>query len=236
MRILHISDTHGRFPKLEGEFDVIVHTGDLMKNHPYNYAGNPSLEAEWQEQWLVDNGPAIKDWLLWPEVPVLFVSGNHDYAPAARILEREGILPSELCYELDDQYYMLEFAEDGGLRTVGFYGFPWTPEFCGWNWMDEDDPAGIGERLVEPVELMEDGLIDVFCAHGPAAGLLDTNAQGVRCGSFELGAALRGARRPPELFLHGHIHEARGIGEIITPGGHMIRVSNAACTQRIVEI
>ena len=47
MKICHISDTHGTFPNLHGNFDIIVHSGDLFPNS-YNLP-NKQKEAEYQK-------------------------------------------------------------------------------------------------------------------------------------------------------------------------------------------
>jgi hypothetical protein len=40
LRLLHISDTHGRFPDLYGRFDAVLHTGDFFPNSMAQYNGD----------------------------------------------------------------------------------------------------------------------------------------------------------------------------------------------------
>lgn len=213
MRILHLSDTHGRMPELERDFDVVVHSGDLLPNRSY---GIRPIEETFQRYWLEENAPKFPPsyWLK----PLLVCPGNHDFIDPTPILRSFGIDARLLC--------------NGalGVSGVGFYGFPWTPTFYDWNWMC--GPDEMREHLSPAVELMSQGAIDVFVGHGPMYGVLDRNADGERCGSKVVRDVMRDVRHPPKLFLHGHIHEAAGV----QTWSRGILVSNAATTQRIVTI
>ena len=55
MRLCHVSDTHGHFPRLYGRYDCVLHTGDFFPNSHHVSAGNKIQEANFQMQWLKDN-------------------------------------------------------------------------------------------------------------------------------------------------------------------------------------
>jgi Icc-related predicted phosphoesterase len=214
VRILHLSDTHGQIPDLAGDSDVVVHTGDFCPNRSF---ANEHIERAFQPYWLEEHAADFRR--VYGRRKVLIVSGNHDYVSVAHYLREAGVDAEGI----DDK-----FAEVNG---VSFYGFPWTPIFCGWNHMASENV--IEFLLAKPKEWManERG-IDVFCAHGPMYGVLDRNSSGERCGSKAVRAAMQDARCPPRLFLHGHIHEAAG--RLAWSRGMV--VSNAACTQRVLTI
>lgn len=216
VRILHISDTHGQMLKLEGDFDLVVHTGDFCPNKSFGIGG---IEVEFQNYWMLQE--AVKLDHSWWKAPLFCTPGNHDYIDVTPYLREVGI----------DAQLLVGLRQFQGLN---FYGFPWTPTFYDWNWM-----CGAKEmehRMGEPAELMSSGGIDIFAAHGPMYGVLDRNREGERCGSSVVRRFMQRAPFPPKLFLHGHIHEAAGETVWGKPGGPKTRVSNAARTQRIVEI
>ncbi len=212
-RILHISDTHGTMPPLVGDFDVVVHSGDFCSNRTF---GIRSIEETFQPHWLNEKAAKLRAWL--GSKPVLVCSGNHDFVPVVPHLRAAGIA----AHSLDDALVDI----DG----VSFYGFPWTPPFFDWNWMC--GPIEMRHRLVPAIELMEQGGIDVFVAHGPMYGVLDRNQDGERCGSKVVREVMQSVRHAPRALLHGHIHESAGL---IGWSRGMV-VSNAATTQRIVTV
>lgn len=214
VKILHISDTHGGMPALPAEdFDAIVHSGDLLPNRSFGIA---TVERTFQPYWVEDNAKRFKAWL--GDRPFLFTPGNHDYIDPTPLLRDAGVDAHLLCNGLLDV--------DG----VSFYGHPWTPEFCGWNWMC--GPTAMRQHLAPAIELMEQGGIDVFVSHGPIHGVLDRNSSGERCGSRVVRDVLQLVRHPPRLFLCGHIHEAAGV----QGWSRGMVVSNAATTQRILAV
>src|ERR1700722_7487649 len=92
MRICHISDTHGSFPRLSGRYDIVLHTGDFFPNSTAVFAGNKTAEMIFQDDWLGENIKTMKPWLQGH--PFLYVPGNHDFLHPDRmgdILRGEGI-------------------------------------------------------------------------------------------------------------------------------------------------
>ena len=97
MKILHISDTHGKHRQLNGlpEADIIVHTGDFTED---------GTEEE------------VKDFVEWfgglPYKHKIFIAGNHDFCLYGAKLEG---LPDDVHYLCNDAITI-----DG----VKFYGVP----------------------------------------------------------------------------------------------------------------
>lgn len=213
VKILHISDTHGLLPEPIGDWDVVVHSGDMMPNRSY---GVRPVEVPFQRLWIEDNAPRFHA-RYWTK-PFLYCPGNHDYHDPTPHMRALGIDARLICNN--------EALVDG----VRFWGFPWVPQFYDWNWMC--GPAERREHLKPAVELMESAELDVLVAHGPMYGVLDRNADGERCGSRVLRETLQTVKRAPRALLHGHIHESHGL----QAWSRGMLVSNAATTQRIVEI
>ena len=80
MKILHISDTHGRHRELElKEADVLCFTGDESNyRDPYKNHGEFSDFFNWMED------------IRYLYKRVLFVPGNHCYIEGTRYLTKEG--------------------------------------------------------------------------------------------------------------------------------------------------
>lgn len=97
MKILHISDTHGKHRQLNGlpEADIIVHTGDFTED---------GTEEE------------VKDFVEWfgglPYKHKIFIAGNHDFCLYGAKLEG---LPDDVHYLCNDALTI-----DG----IKFYGVP----------------------------------------------------------------------------------------------------------------
>jgi len=213
LRILHISDTHGYMPELRGDFDVVVHSGDLLPNKTF---GIRRVEETFQANWLEALAPQLKKWL--GAKPFLFCPGNHDFVDPIPYLRAAGVSAHSIADCLFE------------LKGVRFYGFPWVPVFGSWNYMVSSEERRA--RLAPALELLDEGKIDVFVAHGPMRGVLDRNGDGERCGSRVMREAMQNAKIPPKLFLHGHIHESAGVHG----WSRGVIVSNAACVQRILTV
>ena len=214
-----MSDTHGvpPAPLVQPEdFDVIVHSGDLMPNRSF---GNRAVEELFQPAWMAAKVLAFPD--AWRGKPLLFCPGNHDFIDPTPFLREAGFDARSIANDLH--------VVDG----VRFWGHPWTPAFCEWNWMCS--PEGMAEHLRPVARLMERGGIDVLVSHGPAYAILDKNDIGEKCGCKVLRDVLREAEAPPQLHLHGHIHESAGV-KMLHRMKRPVFVSNAAATQRIVTV
>jgi Icc-related predicted phosphoesterase len=212
MRIIHVSDTHGTFPKLPEGDALIVHSGDMLPNQT---RGNPEIEPQYQKNWLMRNAKRFREWLAGR--PMLFCRGNHDFSPLVQtILRDRGCDVADATNRL---------REHGGLR---FYGFPYINYMCG-EWNFEATEAELSDRI----DRLPWGKIDVLVAHAPIAGILD-ECYGDHIGLGAMASALTwGWSRSmwPKAYLHGHAHEANGLNSL-----DGMLVSNAATVVWDLEI
>lgn len=181
-----ISDLHGFYPKLEGG-DLLIIAGDLTARDTY-----PEYEV-------------LFEWLRRaPYKRIVLIAGNHD-----------GLLQEE---NVDDENYppvianlmhftKMSYLSDSGMEFEGLkiWGSPWTPPFCDWHFMLPE------EKLKEKYDMIPFDT-DILITHGPPMGILDTNREGIRCGSVELRKSIE--RIGPKYAIFGHIHEAYGEGHI----------------------
>ncbi len=212
-RLLHISDTHGTFPHLQGDFDLIVHSGDFFPNAT---RGNRLTEPGWQEGWLQNQAEALVNWAR--GVPLVYCPGNHDFAAHALGLYGADVLEPYKPVEVDG---------------VSFVGFPFINWICDeWNYeMRPGEMVDACKRLGDVLRSRPEP-VDVLVCHTGIYGTLDGSC-GDHYGSAPLGRMLMDLppKRRPKVLLHGHFHESNGVAMF---GG--ILVSNAATTQRVVEI
>lgn len=223
MRLMHISDTHGGFPRLYGKFDCVVHSGDFFPNSHHVRIGEKVKEADFQMQWLKDNVKDLK--LQLQGHPFIFVLGNHDFLDP-KIMEQ--FLISEGINAINISEKQVKINE------VVFYGFPFIPEIGGnmWNY----------EKSVPEMQLLADDMFDainknntdVLVCHAPMHNCLDLSYGNELLGSTVLANYMAYKVKPdmmPSAYLCGHIHEAHGL----TIRNGML-VSNAATTQSIIEV
>jgi Icc-related predicted phosphoesterase len=223
MRICHVSDTHGGFPRLHGKYDCVVHSGDLFPNSHHVGNGEKAAEARYQLQWLKDNISTFKQWLNGH--PFIYVPGNHDFMHPdmmATILQQEGIQ----AHSITDRVFTLQ--------GVNFYGFPYVPAIGGNYWNFERE---IPEMQVEVDRMVEDlnkSFVDVLVCHAPLHQCLDLSYGNEILGSTVIANALDYKLTPgmqPTNYLCGHIHESHGL----TLRNGML-VSNAATTYQIIQV
>lgn len=221
MRILHISDNHGYLPILLGHFDFVVHSGDFFPNSTYVWTDKVK-EAEFQLQWLQEKIPLLKKWLQGRAF--LFTPGNHDFLnpdKMEQVLNAKGIKAINLSNKLVVH------------ENISFYGFPWIPYING-TWMYECTPQDIKPHIDEMVDKLNKTYVEILVSHSPLFQTLDFANNGQHIGSTALANAIDyqiEKDMKPQIILHGHIHEAAAVA--IRDG---ILISNAATTQRIIEI
>jgi len=222
MRLMHISDTHGGFPRLYGRFDVVIHTGDLFPNSHHVMAGNKTQEMAFQLQWLRDQIPTFKAWLQGH--PFLYVPGNHDFLNhdlMAMELQAAGINAINLTDKVTT------------FQGVNFYGFPYVPAINGmWNY--EREIPEMQKEVDKMVDVLNTTYVDVIAAHPPIHKVLDLSMGNEVLGSTVIANALDykiNKEMMPTTYLCGHIHEAHGIA--VRNG---MLVSNAATTKHIIEV
>jgi Icc-related predicted phosphoesterase len=213
MKILHISDTHGSFPKLDTEGDIIVHSGDFFPNSQYYHM--PLVEAEVQAQWTIQNQDALRNWI--GSRPFFLCHGNHDFdLQAAEHLCDVGI---------DAHNISLQHKEIHGVKL---YGIPYVPYFTG-SWNFEKSDVFLEEHLRYDVY---DRDIDVLVSHAPPYGCLDKVRKRENIGSKPLATYIKTAKKPARTVLCGHVHESGGLQRHLRGTW----VSNAATKQNLLEL
>ena len=181
MRIVAISDTHGRHKKIKlPEADTIVVTGDVT----------PCVEI-----------PMLGSFLKWlskqPHGYKVIIAGNHDWC----FQEEEHALARQMCRDNG-----IVYLEDRGVNIEGvnFYGSPWQPEFCNWAFNLKR-----GMDLLEKWQYIPDDT-DVLLTHGPPAGILDqVYNRDEHLGCEDLRNEISN-RIQPKVHVFGHIHSAHG--------------------------
>lgn len=222
LRLNHISDTHSGFPKLCGRFDAVIHTGDFFPNSIHLQTGNRTQEMMFQQTWLEEHLNEMKLWLQGHTF--LYVLGNHDFLHAALM---EQILCSAGIKAIDITNKMVTY------EAVNFYGFPYVPAINGMFCYEREIPEMQAE-VDKIVPILNETFIDVLACHAPLYKTLDLSMGNQLCGSTVIADALDykiSKNMTPAYYLCGHIHEAHGI----TVRNGMV-VSNAACTQNILEV
>jgi len=110
MRVVCISDTHGKYRGLQvPDGDILLHAGDITTY------GRP-LELDDFNKWLG----------TLPHTHKVVIGGNHDAALAQNSVGFGKHILSNAHYLQDSE------ACVGGVRI---WGSPWTPEFNGWHFM-----------------------------------------------------------------------------------------------------
>lgn len=182
MRIVCISDTHGRHDLIE------VPSGDILI-----HAGDATMSGR------VDEIARFNHWLgQLPHPHKLLIAGNHDW-----LFEREPALAESL---ISNAVYL----RDSAVRVEGlkFYGSPWQPRFMDWafNLARGPELKSKWDLIPEDTDVLithgpPHGLLDLVpreltCAHE-------------RTGCEELLLAVE--RIKPRLHVFGHIHEGYGV-------------------------
>lgn len=171
------------FSDPHGQYDQLT----LPKADILICTGDFTVYGQWIENcrflaWLKDQPCTYK----------ILVPGNHDGD-----------------WEMNQKLYEGQLRKDthvlinSGINLMGlsFWGTPYTPEFMGWHFMLPRD------RMHEVWANVPPGL-DFLLTHGPAYGILDTNAAGEHCGCHALLKCLQEDK--PRYHLFGHIHHSYG--------------------------
>jgi len=180
MRLVAISDTHGRHDEVEElpKVDILIHAGDFMN------AGYHPAEISSFNRWMGKQKFAHR----------IVCAGNHD-----RFFEGSQFVAREF---LTNAIYL----ENSGVKVAGIcmWGSPYTPEFMKWAFMYRRG----GPEAVRYWELIPRNL-DVLITHGPPFGILDQSVPGgEHLGCEELRRAVEEKR--PKVHIFGHIHGGAG--------------------------
>lgn len=208
MKLIAISDTHTKHKQLTiPECDVLVHCGDFTWTGRYQEVQN------------------FRDWFLrQPARHKIVIAGNHEETFDDTTGRYNGN-----CHRLISQCKGINYLENSAITIDGvkFYGTPWTPWFYDWafNGVTDKDASFRRGTLLSAVygDIPED--TNILICHGPAYNLADRNSHDGRCGSVEMRRLLESGKLASlQLYLCGHIHEARG-HEIDCGGVHFCNVS-----------
>jgi len=220
LRVIHISDTHGKFPKLFGKFSCVIHSGDFFPD--FFCSGNKTQMMAHQLDWLNQNLENIKIWLQ--GTPLLFIMGNHDWIHPGLVeqtLNADGIKAINLHDKIVSH------------QEVNFYGFPYVPTINGsFNY-----ERAIPEMTMEAdkmIQVLQSTYVDVIVAHAPLYQVLDLTHGNSHVGNSIMSTALDYKLNTdiiPMYYFCGHIHESHGIS--IRNG---MLISNSATSQNIIEI
>lgn len=184
MRIVALSDMHGKLPKVP-DCDILIIAGDLCP--VYNHT------RSFQSNWLAD---VFNPWLCEINaVHKVVIAGNHDWI----FYDAKGLVPKLGCTYLENNDTIIE-----GLKI---WGSPWSIWFNDWAFNFERNSTAGAYRLWEQIP---DG-VDILITHGPSLGNGDIvyNAQGKdpqHVGDEILLEQVSRAR--PKLHVFGHIHTA----------------------------
>jgi Icc-related predicted phosphoesterase len=156
MRIIAISDTHGKHNELSiPPGDVVIHAGDI---------GNTSTAKE------------TFNFFHWfstlPHKHKIFIAGNHDF-----FFEKTPILALKVLVP-----YNVIYLHDSGkiIDGVKFWGSPVTPWFHNWAFNRIRGRAILKHWDQIPMDT------DVLITHGPAFGILDQMEDGENIGCKDL--------------------------------------------------
>jgi Icc-related predicted phosphoesterase len=244
MKLMHVSDTHGYFPELPGEFDAVVCSGDFFPYNESNSFGRRAIELEpnrtvakrkaeqeFQKGWLFNRIDTFREWV--EGKPVVWSSGNHDFFNPCRMLNDHGIE----AIDLDNN--VVEY------KDYVWYGFPYVTMIRNC-WNHERDNSDLKREVEIFVQrLKEHGKLDkldILVAHCPPNNVLDSvggvEGYGDRRNignKFMHSALFYQLQRQPKLYLCGHAHPSNGLEKM-----GEITVSNAAIgtsgKPRIIEV
>jgi len=181
MRIILISDTHGRHKEVTiPNGDILIHSGDFSgRGDPYE----------------------VKDFLEWftsqPHTNKIFIAGNHDLS-----FENK---PAWLEDMLDKLAPNIFYLEDSlvTIDDVKFYGSPWQPEFHDWAFNLVRGPELAEKWAKIPLDT------NVLITHGPAYSYLDyTIFSHQNVGCHDLLEKIQEVK--PQIHTFGHIHHSYG--------------------------
>ena len=219
MKIYHFSDNHGRFDKLSifvrahGPPDVFVMTGDFAPDSITHFETGKAAHACWQEDWMLKSLDEFK--AIVKDVPVLFVSGNHDFVDLGKSLRKADVNATEVT--------------PTGIDALGY-------KWAGYRHVPSINGMFMGEAGEKTLSFLTDLVIeaapDFLLTHAPPYGVLDKSASGTRFGNKPLYKALANGSLAPRYHFFGHIHKQGGQIEEING----VTFVNSATTVQKVEL
>jgi uncharacterized protein len=195
MRILNISDIHGRFKdfKLETlpDVDAVLVAGDLTNfgtNPPHQYLAEATAELEQAKMWF--------EALSQRCAKVFWVQGNHDIGVPDDFLDpfAMNIRDKSVILEHDG----LKFRLRGVSQTCAFSNSDWSKR---WAYTTADP--------LKDLKAFSFDHHDIVLSHSPPYKCLDTTKSGAHIGSPGLRRYI--LKHQPILVVCGHVHEAAGV-------------------------
>lgn len=189
MKIVAISDVHGKWNKIEiPECDLLISAGD------YSFTGERHMVRDFHK-WLDDQ----------PAHHIISLQGNHE-----RDVERNFQLYKDIALK---ECPSAHFIDEGLIEIEGtkIWTSAITPFFCNWAWNRYS-----GEDIQKHWDRIPAG-IDIVVTHGPCYGILDgvERFNGQKC-EFEIehcGCPQlldKVLEIKPKFHIGGHIHEGYG--------------------------
>jgi len=186
MRVIAISDTHGKHLDLDDDLKAL---GGDNENTIIIHAGDVSNRGKMDE---------ISQFLNWfsnlPYKYKVFIAGNHDFGFEIADTIADEYIDKGVTYLMDS---MVE------IEGVKIYGSPWQPRFYDWAFN-----VNRGDAIAKKWEPIPEGL-DILVTHGPVHGILDDTYGGMRVGCEELYKKVFEVR--PRFHICGHIHFGYGM-------------------------
>lgn len=186
MKIICMSDNHGKLPEIKQTIDTVLIAGDTCLH------GDPYLDSNWIQD-------KLNVWLdsISAENKVM-ISGNHDIIFTQTF---KNLRPKLKCHYLEDE----EIVIDG----IKIYGSPWTVRFGLWAFMKPDNElATVWAKIPDDT--------DVLLLHGPPYGIGDVSKYGYGANLGSLTLINRIYEIKPRLVVFGHIHHGYGIYAVDT--------------------
>jgi len=228
MRIVHVSDTHGKHNNvLVPECDLVFFTGDLGTR---------------------TNLRELTEFLIWfeklPAKKKIMIAGNHDICLDKKWVERqkqvgsvEGLLAFQHymdAKELITKYDITYLEEtDYVYEGLKIYGTPYSPSFHRENWVFNADRG----QEIRTIWGRIPSDVDMLLTHSPVFGILDTVPIEGRTawhidghvGCQDLMEVVKKRLTKMKLHCYGHIHDNSGVVFKKITNTRSAIFSNGAC-------
>jgi|SRR3989344_2981156 len=202
MKVLHTSDLHGRYQDLlevldTQDVDVWVDTGDFFPNKT---RGQVPIEIPHQTKWALKWTKCafrLAELLKRKNIPLISVSGNHDFVSLAAIIKRADSKVQAFDISSPEKAVSVKGLKFAGFREINFLEGEWAGEL---------HTAGFKDL----VNRTFDQDPDVLVTHSPPSGILDAVGRGHSDGIAYLTTLLTYRPHVLKAHLFGHVHEDGG--------------------------
>ena len=174
MRIVVVSDTHGRHEELGVlQGDVLIHCGDFC-----DVSGSDPVDVDSVDAWFAKQRFEV----------ILCIGGNHDFGALTRVECEEPVFQNAV-WLLDEAY---------SHRSVKFYGAPWLPRLQGWAFYLPD------EELAHKWSMIPEDTDVLITHTPPHGILDQPRSRSIHCGCPHLLDRVRVVRPSHHVFGHNH--------------------------------